>query len=41
VLLVEGVNVYDVLRHRKLLVTKPALAAIESRLARSSRETES
>ena len=38
VLLVEGLNVYDVLRHRKLLVTKPALAAIESRLAGGSRE---
>ena len=38
VLLVEGLNVYDVLRHRKLLVTKPALAAIESRLADGSRE---
>ncbi len=41
VLLVEGVNVYDVLRHRKLLVTKPALAAIESRLAGGSREPNS
>ena len=39
VLLVEGLNVYDVLRHRKLLVTKPALAAIESRLAGGSRES--
>ncbi len=38
VLLVEGLNVYDVLRHRKLLVTKLALAAIESRLAGGSRE---
>ena len=41
VLLVDGVNVYDVLRHRKLLVTKSALAVIESRLARSSRESSS
>ena len=41
VLLVEGVNVYDVLRHRKLLVTKSALAAIESRLAGGSRESDS
>ena len=41
VLLVEGLNVYDVLRHRKLLVTKPALAAIESRLAGGSREPSS
>ncbi len=39
VLLVEGLNVYDVLRHRKLLVTKPALAAIESRLVGRSRES--
>jgi len=41
VLPVEGVNVYDVLRHQKLLVTKPALAAIESRLAGGSREPSS
>ncbi len=41
VLLVEGVNVYDVLRHQKLLVTKPALAAIESRFAGESRESDS
>jgi large subunit ribosomal protein L4 len=41
VLLVEGINVYDVLRHRKLLITKPAIAAIETRLARSSRESTS
>lgn len=41
VLLVEGVNVYDVLRHRKLLVTKPALVAIESRLVGRSRELDS
>jgi large subunit ribosomal protein L4 len=41
VLLVEGVNVYDVLRHRKMLVTKPALAAIESRLVGGSRESDS
>jgi len=41
VMLVEGLNVHDVLRHRKLLVTKPALAAIESRLARPSEESNS
>jgi large subunit ribosomal protein L4 len=41
VLPVEGVNVYDVLRHQKLLVTKPALAGIEARLALRSRETKS
>jgi large subunit ribosomal protein L4 len=41
VLLVEGLNVHDVLRHRKLLVTKPSLAAIESRLARKSQESDS
>jgi large subunit ribosomal protein L4 len=38
VLPVKGVNVYDVLRHQKMLVTKSALAAIESRLAGGSRE---
>ncbi len=38
VLLAEGVNVYDVLRHRKLLVTKAALGAIEARLAGGSGE---
>jgi len=31
---VEGLNVYDILRHKNLLVTKDALAAIEERLAR-------
>ena len=41
VLLVEGVNVYDVLRHRKLLITKQALTGIESRLARSAKESNS
>jgi len=41
VLLVAGVNVYDVLRHRKLLITKQALAGIESRLARSVKESNS
>lgn len=32
VLLVAGLNVYDVLRHKKLLLTKAAVSAIESRL---------
>ena len=36
-----GLNVHDVLRHRKLLVAKPALDAIESRLARKSQESDS
>jgi large subunit ribosomal protein L4 len=29
---VEGINVYDILRHKNLLVTQEALAAIEARL---------
>jgi len=29
---VEGINVYDILRHKNLLVTQDALAAIEARL---------
>jgi large subunit ribosomal protein L4 len=41
VLPVEGINVYDVLRHQKLLVTKSALAAIETRLAGRSGESDS
>ncbi len=28
----EGLNVYDVLRHKSLLVTREALSAIEARL---------
>ncbi|MBW2543534.1 MAG: 50S ribosomal protein L4 [Deltaproteobacteria bacterium] len=36
-----GLNVLDVLRHQKLLVTKSALDAIESRLARKSQESDS
>lgn len=32
VLRVAGLNVYDVLRHKKLLITKAAVAAIEERL---------
>jgi large subunit ribosomal protein L4 len=34
---VEGLNVYDVLRHEKLLVTKEAVAGIEARLGRDSK----
>jgi large subunit ribosomal protein L4 len=41
VLPVEGLNVFDVLRYQKLLVTKPALAAIETRLAGQSKESNS
>lgn len=33
----EGLNVYDVLRHQNLLITQPALDALEKRLARSDR----
>ena len=36
---VAGLNVYDVLRHAKLLLTSPAIELIETRLARASRET--
>jgi len=32
VLPVEGLNVYDILRHRNLLVAQDALAGIEARL---------
>jgi large subunit ribosomal protein L4 len=32
VLPVEGINVYDILRHRNLVVSQDALAAIEARL---------
>lgn len=34
----EGLNVYDVLRHPKLLMTKAAVAAIEARLGEGDRE---
>ena len=40
-LLVEGLNVFDVLRHQKLLVTQAAMAAIEARLAGQSKESSS
>ncbi len=35
VLLVAGLNVYDVLRHKKLLLTQASVAAIEARLGDS------
>jgi large subunit ribosomal protein L4 len=35
---VAGLNVYDVLRHRKLLVTKDAVAAIGQRLGKAGAE---
>jgi large subunit ribosomal protein L4 len=41
VLPVEGLNVFDVLRFHKLLVTKAALAAIETRLSGQSKESDS
>ena len=34
----EGLNLYDVLRHTKLVITKAALAAVESRLAGKPKE---
>ena len=34
----EGLNLYDVLRHTKLVITKAALAAVESRLAGKQKE---
>ena len=37
VIRVAGLNVYDVLRHSRLLVTKAAVAAIEQRLASTPR----
>lgn len=36
----EGLNVYDLLRHQNLLITRAALAALESRLAGSARSAE-
>ncbi len=35
---VGGLNVYDVLRHPKLLLTQPAVAAIETRLGSKAQE---
>jgi len=40
VLRVAGLNVYDVLRHPKLLLTKDAVAAIERRLGDAGKEKE-
>ena len=37
VIRVAGLNVYDVLRHEKLLVTRAAVAGIEARLQRSAK----
>jgi len=34
----EGLNVYDVLRHDKLLITKAAMEAVERRLVRGGKE---
>ena len=36
----EGVNVYDLLRHQNLLITKSAVEKLEARLARSSARTD-
>jgi large subunit ribosomal protein L4 len=33
----EGLNVYDVLRHQRLLITQPALAALQTRLDRAGK----
>ena len=41
VLRVAGLNVFDVLRHSKLLLTKEAVAAIEARLGDAPREASS
>ena len=34
----EGLNVYDVLRHKNLLLTRDAVAAVEARLVESGKE---
>jgi large subunit ribosomal protein L4 len=34
----EGLNVYDVLRHAKLLLTREAVAKVQGRLAVAGRE---
>ena len=41
VLRVAGLNVYDVLRHQKLLLTKAAVAAISERLGAAGAEASS
>ncbi|MHA7836283.1 MAG: 50S ribosomal protein L4 [bacterium] len=33
----EGLNVYDILRHRNLLLTKAAVARLETRLSAPAR----
>jgi ribosomal protein L4 len=38
---VDGLNVYDVLRHPKLLLDESAVSAIEARLGGGSRESDS
>ena len=35
-----GLNVYDVLRHKKLVLTKAALEAVERRLDDAPKETQ-
>jgi large subunit ribosomal protein L4 len=39
VIRVEGLNVYDVLRHTRLVLTKAAVAALEQRLSEEARKT--
>jgi large subunit ribosomal protein L4 len=39
VIRVEGLNVYDVLRHTKLVLTKAAVAALEQRLSEEARKS--
>ncbi|MCI0571224.1 MAG: 50S ribosomal protein L4 [Myxococcaceae bacterium] len=41
VLRAQGLNVYDVLRHAKLLFTRAAVASVQGRLARATREVAS
>ena len=36
----EGLNVYDVLRHKNLLLTRSAVAAVEARLIESAKEAQ-
>jgi len=40
VLRAEGLNVYDVLRHQELLMTRAAVEAAEARLGSGGREEE-
>ena len=39
VIRVEGLNVYDVLRHTRLVLTRAAVAALEQRLSEEARKT--